>query len=406
MDIDELFDTGKPIMNTPKRPAPETIVLTENRDHLHPQLMDKVRLNRYDMKFMVNIAEKYIMQGLPLSSGQNDLYEKIVHKYRKQLRKLKVNYKDILALPWANGLVDPEVLHQQTFFRITDSAEMQLYFNFNKAHIDEIRTLIHDDDCQHLNRGIAEGSFGNGQKYNFNFTNTTKTWHGPFNVYLFKKLYDFVVSHNVKVEDSVTDVVNALNVTGSKEDWTPGLHLVGSRVYVSHITESMLYKLEDIDPEDLSASNIEKFARLGLALPENYAGIARFINGNSSTSKQDIKTVHDVNELKNYIDTCNRKTIFYMPELGMPRYQDILPDVMDVFSHAESWGEGSLMFSNDSSRGVTEDTPEEVDNFSNLGYNTLVTTIPLTSLLRAQSKTGKFALEADKVIYISLEEPT
>jgi len=409
---DMMIATGKPIMKTPKRSAPETITLTENRDLMHGQLMTKVRLNRYDMKFMVNIAEKYINQNLPLSNGQNDLYEKIVHKYRKQLRKLKVNYRDILALPWTNGIIDPEVLNQKTFFRITDDNIMEMYFNFNKGHIDEVRALIHDDENQHLNRGVTEGSFGNGQKYNFNFTNTTKIWNGPFNVYLFKKLYDFVVSHNIKVEDSVTEVVNALNATGSKADWTPSVRIVGDRLYVNHITESMLSKLDAIDPKDMSASNIERLAQFGLAPPDNYSGIAKYING--GTGKQEIKTVDDVTELEEYINTCNRKTVFNIPELDSPRYEKSMPDVLKAFNKCLQSPDGMSMVDdnhgaipvyNNMANGVPLDTPEGIDKLIDLGYNTLVTTTPLTSLLRSQSKTGKFALEADKVIYLSLTEP-
>ena len=235
MNLSDIFNEQSRPKTMNKQPA-EKLTLSNNRDSMHVHILSKVRLNRYDTKFMSNIFEKYISQGKPLSAGQNELYEKIVHKYRKQLKKLRVNYKDILALPWENGIADPNALNQKTYFQITDDDEMRLYFNFNKTHIDEVRSLVHDDAGNHLNRG-ADQNFGNGQRYSFEWNKAEKIWHGPFNLHLLKTLYEWCLAHKIQIDDSVKDLVAKLDSHGSKEEWTPGVRIVHGRMYINIITD-------------------------------------------------------------------------------------------------------------------------------------------------------------------------
>jgi len=399
-------------MNKPK-PA-DVLLLPANRDLLHHHLISKVRLNRYDTKFMLNIAEKYISKGLPLSPGQNDLYEKIVHKYRKQLRKLKVNYRDVLDLEWQHGLVSPEILNQQTYFRIAgndaDEPEMQLYFNFNKSQIEEVRALVHDDDGNHLNRGTTSefGNFGNGQKYDFNWNNATKSWHGPMNLYLFKQLCGFVERSKIQVEDSVKNIVEKLEAYGTAEQWTPSIRIVNDRIYVSHLVESMLPYLDKLDATDTSVINIERFANLGLKIPDDYTYIGNYISGTTAT-KHEIKNDDDIKTLRIYLAKSNRKAIFHMPELSKLYSGRKRSEILDKLKKASDWPDTNISFL-DAGKHTgdllsTTLTSEELDNLVLAGYNTLVTTTPLTSLIRSQTEIGKFALEADKVIYISIKEP-
>jgi len=225
-----------------KKLAPEKIVLPSNRDVLHTELMSKVRLNRYDLKFMSNIFQKYLDKNKPLSTGQNELYEKIVHKYRKQLKKLGVPYRDLLELPWKNGIVALDTLNQKTFLRLDKrddgQTEIRLYFNFNKKQIEDVRALVHDDDGDHLNRGDTN-NVGNGQKYDFTWDNTSKIWHGPFNVYLFKKLYQFSKEIGVQIDSSVLSLIETMQRYGDKNAWTPSVRIVNDRLYVSQISETM-----------------------------------------------------------------------------------------------------------------------------------------------------------------------
>ena len=106
--------------------------------------------------------------------------------------------------------------------------------------------------------------------------------------------------------------------------------------------------------------------------------------------------------------------IFYAPELESSRFKKLKPEINAMFSNLETWSNPAILMTretrnpipvyNNTAEGKPVDFAEGVDNLADLGYNTLVTTSPLTSLIRSQSKIGKFALEADKVIYLNLLE--
>ena len=384
------------------KPKVETITLLANRDQMHVGLMTKVRLNRYDMKFMANISEKYLVASKPLSPGQNTLYEKIVHKYRKQLKRMKVDYRDILALEWANGIVSAEVLNQKTYFRIAaqdDGITMQLYFNFNKAQIEEVRALVHDDEGNHLNRG-TQSNFGNGQKYNFTWDNATKSWYGPFNVYLFKKLYEFAKKSRLRIDRSVLDLITELESYGSQEDWTPSLHLVHDRLYVNQITESMLPYLDKINQTNTALSNIELYTKLGISSPDWVGNISEYVNS-ASTVPHIMETENDVDVLRDYINQSGRKVLFYMPELSNSAR---IADALLGLQQCTEWGTDSMHYTD--TRHLLGDDPGSIKSIDLLleeGYDTLVTTTPITNQIRSQSSIGQFALKADKVIYLSLK---
>jgi len=403
MDLSDILQIGTTMTTkSVTKPVKESISLPENRDMLHHDLMTKVRLNRYDLKFMSNISVQYLTKDKPLSPGQNDLYEKIVHKYRKQLRKLSVNYRDVLALNWKNGIIALETLNQKTYLRLADNEgtpEIQLYFNFNKNQIEEVRAIVHDDAGVHLNGGVRE-SFGNGQKYNFNWNNTDKTWSGPFNLYLFKGVYDFANRIDVKLDDSVTELVSGIEAVGTEEEWTPGVRIVNGRLYVSHITETMLPILNDIDPCDLSIVNIERLTKLGLIAPPELADIAQYVNSVSPATKHNVMDAPDVNDIKNYIKESGRKVVLYTHS-WIPTSPAKPLVAFEKLSEVEDWDL-------DVKRLDHTDFRDEamVDKLLAEGYNTLISTTPITNLFHSQESIGKFALAADKVIYLSIAGKT
>jgi len=378
------------------KPVVEKIVLQANRDAMHGDLMVKVRLNRYDLRFMSNIEQKYLSKDKPLSPGQNELYEKIVHKYRKQLRKLGVNYRDVIALPWENGIIEVDTLTQQTYFRLAEidnNTVIQLYFNFNKQQIETVREIIHDDGGNHLNRGTTV-SFGNGQKYNFTWNKDDKIWQGPFNVYLFKRLYEFSKSIGVRIERSVTEFIEKMEARGLENAWTPHVHVTDGQIYISHLTETMLPYLEDIDFSDTSVQNLERLTKLGLTGPCMHGAIDQYINSVSSNTKHNIMNDDDVNTLKKYVKESGRKVLLYST-IGWKPSRDSIG-----FGLTE-WDDNVLRVN-----AGDVSTAEAIDKFKEEGYNTLISTTAISNLFLNQDQIGKFALEADKVLYISIAGTT
>jgi hypothetical protein len=403
--LDALTNIGKP-MPTLKSDTP-TLVLKNTRDAMHVNLMNAIRLNRYDSKFMKNIWEMYLVKNKPLSTGQNVLYEKILHKYRKQIKKMGINYRDILALSWKESVVSDKILNLKAFFRLTNGADgdtMELYFTFNKAKIEEIRKLVHDDDATYFNIGI-DHNFGNGQKYDFTWDNKTKIWSGPFNEYLFKRLYEFALKYRIPIASEVTQFVRSMAEFGTASDWTPSVHVSNDRIYVSHITESMLPYLEKLDPADLSVRNMEEFLKMGLAADSKYDDIAVYMNALPDSNALTISSLEEVAVLKNYIKQSGRKVIFFIPELGGHRPHQPT-SAIDAICACESWDTNPVLIRDTLPLDVPERANEQIARLAADGYDTLISSISLSGLAYSHTDThgaiAKFALRGAKVICIEV----
>jgi len=371
---------------------PEKLVLTTSRDLMLSELITKLRFNRYDLKFMNNLLVKYIGAKKQVSDGQNELFEKLIRKYRKQIKKLGMSYLDIHKLKWEHGIVSIETLNKKTFFKLVEvdgTVQMHLYFNFNKKLIDEIRNIVHDDAGSHLNKGLTE-NFGNELKYNFIWHNTTKMWFGNFDIYLFKKLYEWTIKNKILIDPTVTNLINKLEDRGSKDEWTPALEIVNDRLYISHYQESMESFVKDIDFTDISIRNIERLTKLGLRPPAQVGALAEYVYNKSSSHT--IADDQSVDILIRYIKESGRKCIFYDTAIAIGvRDSKYFTNIQDKLKAA----------------GVTVITNNLTGDISSLeenGYDTLFVTSTIIDLLRSQQTVGNFAVVVDKVIMLNIAD--
>ena len=177
------------------------------------------------------------------------------------------------------------------------------------------------------------------------------------------------------------------------------------RIYVSHITETMLPFLDKIDPTDTSIANIERMTKLGLTAPEEFSHIAEYVGGSGNT-EHELTGPDSIKVLRDYVEESGRRIIFHIPELAS---HGRLPVVFNDLRDCMEWDATTMHFTDPHSAPLPLHREGllsgELDNIIADQYNTLITTTPLTNLIRSQSEIGKFALEADKVIYLSLNEP-
>ena len=287
-------------------------------------------------------------------------------------------------------------MNQQTLLKIENNL-ITLSFNFNKKMIDEVREIIHDDKAEYLKRGSSDSmGFGNGVKYDFTWNNDTRIWSGPFDTYLFRALFYFCAKHGIKIDNTVELFNQKINETySSKAEWEYSVHVSNGRMYVNNITEAMLPFLKNIDMTDQSITNVEKLTQLGLT-SDIHGELSQYVNSSSSADKHDLHTPADVDVLKKYIKESGRKCILYMPHnsFGTQLRDDENKAEQAVGLH--EWDSDVVRY-NDDENGATP-----IDKLQELGYNTLITTMPLDNLIRSQKQIGTFALKADKVIYISI----
>jgi len=301
--------------------APNTQPALQNtRDAMCNQIINHVRLNRYDLKFMINITRKYVEKGQALTQKQSDVWDVIVHKYRKQLKKLDINYKDALALKWKNGIYSEQDLQMQSFFKIENNT-MYMYFKFDKNIIDEIRALTYDDDGEFLNKDNTEDTTVRSNiRYDFVWDKNKRLWHGEFNVHLFRSLYNFAVNHDINIYKSVTDILSEIHKTiGGREYWETKLHISGDQMYINNIEETMLPSIADFDFSDTSHVNIEQICMTLCIKPPDgnnkYRNELITITPNSSRTYDATSPVAQ-DELYKYLKDTDKTVLFYLPRKG------------------------------------------------------------------------------------------
>lgn len=382
-------------MTTANKPE-HKFSLKGTRDAMHTEITSAIRLNLYDLKFMNNIYQKYIIQGKPLSRNQNELYEKIIRKYRKQFRKLGINYRDVLERKWTAGILDPEVLELQNSLELIEENSkwfMKLSFNFNKKQIEEVRALAYDDKKMYLKKGADDSMGMMGIKYNFEWNKKEKFWYGPFEIHLFRELYYFAKKHKMHINEAGVNLVRRLSSLGPRRNWTPHVHIVHGTMYVNMIEESMLPYLEEIDMTDISIQNIERLTVLGLECPDEFDYIAEYINSLSGKIQHRIDDIKGIEVLHRYIKESKRKIVFFTNRWQNDMKSGLWSDLTGP-SSIDDWSRYVVF--------IDADGQHDVDKLLNSGYNTLITTMPCDNLLKVQNRIGKLAVTADKTIFITI----
>jgi hypothetical protein len=252
---------------------PDVTVYT--RDEAHRQLVGpRISTNRYDAKFLGDIWMKYLSKDRQLSEGQNELWEKLIHKYRKQLKKQGINYKDILSLPWKNGIRSREEILTNSVLDIVSNngkTEVVLSFYFNKHVIDELRAILHDDQGHFFKTLNNSHYFGNNHKakYDFLWNSEAATWHGPYHPYLFRELYYFAKKHGLTIGPGADKLMSLLQGTyGDPDLWQVRAHVVHGRIYINNINENLHDALNKYNFNDISLAKVEKLcSRFGILPP-------------------------------------------------------------------------------------------------------------------------------------------
>jgi len=275
-----------------------------SREILSQWIPTTIRLNRYDARFIDNMNLRYIIHNIPLSASQNELWEKILLKYKKQFFKLNLNVNELILLEWKLPIINDAELNKQTSLKLIDDS-IELRFNFNKDLIAEVRGIVYDDAeacLKKVGADIIDQSF----KYDFKWDSTEKRWHGKFNIYLFKEVYNFAKRHDIIIDKSVTNLVAELNKSSSK--WKPELRVLNNTLYINHLTESMLATIESFDFSDTSAYNIETISnKLGISPGPEYSNAQAMLMRASLLSKQTykIRSENDIKVLLEYLGSRN-----------------------------------------------------------------------------------------------------
>lgn len=200
------------------------ITTIETRDQAHRWLVLHVRYSRYDTNFIDNVS-RLSGESKALTKRQDELWERLIYKYRKQIKSNGWDAEEIIKLNWQLEPVDFDANYSPLLW--IEGNEVCCRFPYNQRVVKEIRSVLED----HSSQWIYE------YDKRFQWSKDRRCWHGEFNPALCKSLVDFANDNEFEIDASVQQLIDAM--PGVDREWMPVAEYVNGRVYVSNLTPTL-----------------------------------------------------------------------------------------------------------------------------------------------------------------------
>lgn len=211
-----------------------------------------VRFNRYDLKFINGILRQRIYRGQAITTGQAELLDKLIVKYRKQLSDQLVNATDILALPWDLPPV-PKTPDNDKYQLQIDNDTLICKFPFNETLVQKVQQLRNKNGIKaHWNRNQLQ-------------------WELPMTLPNFKGWYDLTVESGFLFEycAHIQQLLDTINSYGDASHWQCRLvRLPSGYCVINNISETLLEHLPEFT-YNLDEKTVDQLTELGIFVDVN-----------------------------------------------------------------------------------------------------------------------------------------
>lgn len=189
---------------------------------------NQFRLNKYDNKFFLHLVV-LIAKNKFITTNQVELFDKLLLKYKRQLKKLGYNYNTIINLEWDTKVIGSDTDHTQAHIEIIDG-KIKLRLPFNRKFIEDWHTLQRE------------------KKVNiFVWDKSDKCYYGKATTFGLKFIH-LVVSKYFKVNysKSLQEQIDILEIDKTKI-YDPTLVKINSNNYVLACNQQLSKVLNNID---------------------------------------------------------------------------------------------------------------------------------------------------------------
>ena len=204
-------------------------MLFTQREHLlHYMLSGHVHLSKKDYGFYNNL-QYIIKNNNRVTTNQNKLFDKLLVKYQRQLKKLGHNLVELQTLSWKTNLVDSAEEFLRAQIHIVDN-EIHLKSPFDTKFVQAFRNTPDNPYVWYKDQKKYVAPYS---------THSLKIAHDLLNKYFTEVVY----CNNTK---------NILNYVKQFEQtmWNPVLKNVNGRFYIGAINEYLYQAIKDIEFND------------------------------------------------------------------------------------------------------------------------------------------------------------
>lgn len=219
----------------------------ENKEQLTSyMILGSVHLNRKDYHFFSNLQNAIKAQH-HITTNQDKLFNKLLLKYSRQLKKLGYNTETLANLPWKNDLVPS--LPSYTVPKIyVDNGTIKIKSPYNTKFLTTLRQ----------------------QSFNpFKWNKVNKVHEAKYSTYAFK-----VALHHVKnaYEDYILcdELQTAIKTYNEFNDlvWQPTLVKVANHYYIIAASEPLMLALNNLELND-DPKTLYELSKYGVSISKN-----------------------------------------------------------------------------------------------------------------------------------------
>lgn len=236
-------------------------MMFKNREEfLQTVITNSLRLNKYDYRFLNNLL-LLLAKNNYITTNQNQLFEKLVMKYKKQLKGLGVSAEAIINLDWTVEQIDSDKEHTEAFVSIENN-ELKLRLPFNKKFIDTWHNHI---EKTYTTRPHGILVWSKAQKMYVGKATA-------YNLLLVNKIVPMFYNTNYCVKSqSLIDLRNSLIDTITD----PTYKKINNSYYIIGANKHIIEATKDIDFND-DPNTLLKLSLYGITIDESVTGNNKF----------------------------------------------------------------------------------------------------------------------------------
>ncbi len=216
-------------------------------DTLNFFISGHISLSQYDYRFMSSL--KMLMEKHNrITSKQNELFDNLLIKYKKQLIKHIIDYDSVKELSWVAPVVETTIEHTGAYVSLLDNETLQVKVPFNKKFIQVVNGLTNNP---------------------FKWKNDLKCYQGKFSTLSLKLIYGLLPDYFPVVKYSA-DLNDFLNQAEPHKDliWDPKLIERNGKLIVAAINPILGSLLENVELKK-DINTFYKLSCMGIEIDDN-----------------------------------------------------------------------------------------------------------------------------------------
>lgn len=256
----------------------------QNREQLTQYMLQgHVHLSKKDYGFFFNIKELVATTG-KITTNQNKLFEKLLHKYNRQLFKQKLNLDDLLCLTWNASVVETSREYTKTYVKL-EGNDLVLKCPFNNKFLNTFRKTPNNP---------------------FVWSKQSKHYSTTFSTYALKVLYRLLPTHfdDIEYDYRVQQLIDQIKPL-ENHIFEPTLVDVNGNLMVLSCNNTLGELLKDIELEK-SGQCFFALSRLGIKIDDTLL-TSEFLRFASSRSY--VINSQDLHLLSPWLSDLNVRTV-------------------------------------------------------------------------------------------------